>query len=97
MALSDMAQDLDVHESWRDLTRNSLICSALFHVAILTFVIVKLPDLFTPKPLEDTPIAVELVTIADETKATQLAKTPPKPNAKPEPQVAQQAPGTANS
>ena len=48
MALGDMAQDLDVHESWRDLTRNSLICSALFHVAILTFVIVKLPDLFTP-------------------------------------------------
>ncbi len=35
---------------------------------------------------------MQLVTLADETKATQLTKTPPKPNAKPEPQVAQATP-----
>ncbi|MDB5410031.1 MAG: energy transducer TonB [Rhodospirillales bacterium] len=74
------------------MQRGSLIFSAIFHVAVLAFVFIGLPQLFERKPLEDTPIAVQLVTLADETHATQLTKTPPKPNAKPEPQVAQATP-----
>lgn len=78
--------------SLRDLTRGSLISSAIFHLALIVLVFVGLPQLFTPKPLEDTPIAVQLVTLAPETRATQLTKTPPKPDAKPEPQIAQATP-----
>jgi hypothetical protein len=78
--------------SLRDLTRGSLISSAIFHLALIVLVFVGLPQLFTPKPLEDTPIAVQLVTLAPETRATQLTKTPPKPDAKPEPQVVQATP-----
>src|SRR6266853_1724634 len=72
--------------SLRDLTRSSLISSAIFHLALIVLVFVGLPQLFSPKPLEDTPIAVQLVTLAPETRATKLTKTPPKPDAKPEPQ-----------
>src|SRR5205807_7696655 len=71
------------------LFRSSLISSAIFHLALIVLVFVGLPQLFTPKPLEDTPIAVQLVTLASETRATKLTKTPPKPDAKPEPQIAQ--------
>src|SRR6266403_819911 len=78
--------------SLRDLTRSSLITSAIFHLALLVLVFVGLPQLFTPKPLEDTPIAVQLVPLAPETRATKLPKTPPKPDAKPEPQIAQATP-----
>src|SRR5258708_4606584 len=69
--------------SLSDLTRGSLIASAIFHLALLVLVFVGLPQLFTPKPLEDTPIAVQLVTLAPETRATQLTKTPPKPRTQP--------------
>src|SRR5260370_21303606 len=78
--------------SLRDLTRGSLISSAIFHLALIVLVFVGLPQLFKPKPLEDMPIAVQLVTVAPETRATQLTKTPPKPEAKPEPQVAEATP-----
>src|SRR6266403_2192190 len=78
--------------SLRDLTRGSLITSAIFHLALIVLVFVGLPQLFTPKPLEDMPIAVQLVTLAPETRATQVTKTPPKPEAKPEPQVAEATP-----
>jgi hypothetical protein len=74
------------------MQRGSLIFSAIFHAAILAFVVIGLPQFFTHEPLEDTPIAVQLVTISDKTQATQIAKTPPKPDAKPDVQVAQATP-----
>jgi hypothetical protein len=74
------------------MQRGSLIFSAIFHVALLAFVIIGLPQFFAHKPLEDTPIAVQLVTLSDKTQATAIAKAPPKPDAKPEPQVAQATP-----
>jgi outer membrane biosynthesis protein TonB len=77
---------------WREMSRGSLIFSAIFHIAVLAFVFIGIPELFTHEPLEDTPIAVQLVTIAEETKATTLTKTPPKPEAKPEPELAQETP-----
>jgi hypothetical protein len=75
-----------------ELNRGSLIFSAVFHLAVVVLVFVGLPQLFKPKPLEDMPIAVQLVTLAPETRATQVTKTPPKPEAKPEPQVAEATP-----
>jgi outer membrane biosynthesis protein TonB len=75
-----------------DLQRGGFIFSAIFHVAVIAFVFIGVPQLFERKPLEDTPIAVQLVMMAAETRATQLTKTPPKPEAKPEPQLAQAKP-----
>ncbi len=75
-----------------ELNRGSLVFSAIFHLAIVALVLIGLPQLFKPKPLEDMPIAVQLVTVAPETRATQVTKTPPKPEAKPEPQVAEATP-----
>ena len=78
--------------SVHELNRGSLILSAIFHLAVVVLVFVGLPQLFKPKPLEDTPIAVQLVNLAPETRATQLTKQQPKPDAKPEPQIAQATP-----
>jgi outer membrane biosynthesis protein TonB len=78
--------------SVHELNRGSLIFSAIFHLAVVALIFVGLPQLFKPKPLEDMPIAVQLVTLAPETRATQVTKTPPKPEAKPEPQVAEATP-----
>jgi hypothetical protein len=75
-----------------ELNRGSLIFSAIFHLVVIVLVFIGVPQLFKPKPLEDTPIAVQLVTLAPETRATQVTKEPPKPDAKPEPQIAQAAP-----
>ena len=50
-----------------------------------------LPQLFEPQAARGQPIAVELVNVAPETRATQMNKTPPKPDAKPD-EVAQAEP-----
>ena len=52
--------------------------------------VIGLPRLFAPKVLEQQPIAVQLVNIAPETRATQKNPTPPVPDEKPE--VAQTQP-----
>jgi len=53
---------------------------------------VGLPSLFHHPPPEETPIAVELVTIAPETRATHPNPFRPTPEAKPEPPVVAPAP-----
>lgn len=59
--------------------------SSVLHLAVLGLAYFHLWDLiFPPQPLEDTPIAVELINIAPETRATRPNQTPPKPQAKPE-------------
>ena len=58
--------------------------SAVMHVAILALIIIGLPTLFRPPIPEDQPIAVELVTIAPETRATRPNPNMPQPNAKPD-------------
>src|SRR5690348_14218762 len=77
---------------WRELSRGALIFSALFHIAVLVAVVIGLPELFRHAPVEETPIAVQLVTLAEETKATELTHTPPRPDAKPKPQIAEATP-----
>ena len=65
-----------------------LALSAALHLVLGSLFILGLPRLFAPPPPEDMPIAVELVTIAPETKATRPNPNPPRPDAKPEPPVA---------
>jgi outer membrane biosynthesis protein TonB len=65
--------------------RRGVFFSSILHVAVLGLAYFHLWDLIFPvQPLEDTPIAVELVNIAPETRATRPNQTPPKPQAKPE-------------
>lgn len=69
-----------------------LALSAVLHLCVLTLVIVGLPSLFRHRPPEDTPIAVNLVMIAPETRATHPNPFRPKADAKPEPPIAAPAP-----
>jgi hypothetical protein len=62
-----------------------VLFSSVLHLVVLGLAYFHLWDLiFPPQPLEDTPIAVELINIAPETRATRPNQTPPKPQAKPE-------------
>ena len=70
-----------------------LALSAVLHVVLGGILIVGLPRLFDPPPVEDMPIAVQLVTIAPETRATHPNPNLPRPDAKPEvPEVEAPAP-----
>jgi outer membrane biosynthesis protein TonB len=62
--------------------------SVALHLVLGSLFIFGLPRLFAPPPLEEMPMAVELVTVAPETRATRPNPNPPRPNAKPEVPVA---------
>src|SRR6202790_3543064 len=66
--------------------------SATLHLGMLALILLGLPSLFRHPPPEETPIAVELVTIAPETRATHPNPFRPRPDAKPEPSLAAPAP-----
>jgi hypothetical protein len=68
----------------RDVTRGGIAASAAMHVAIIALIIIGLPTLFRPPVPEDQPIAVELVNIGPETRATHPNPNLPRPNAKPD-------------
>ena len=57
--------------------------SAVLHVVLGGLLIIGLPKLFDPPPAEEMPIAVQLVTIAPETRATRPNPNPLRPDAKP--------------
>jgi outer membrane biosynthesis protein TonB len=65
-----------------------VVLSVAMHLVLGSLFIFGLPRLFAPPPPEDMPVAVELVTIAPETRATRPNPNPPRPNAKPEVPVA---------
>src|SRR5271166_94781 len=65
-----------------------VVLSVALHLVLGSLFIFGLPRLFAPPPPEDMPVAVELVTIAPETRATRPNPNPPRPNAKPEVPVA---------
>ena len=75
-----------------EMTPRGLALSAVLHGGIVALVLFGLPSLFRRPPPPETPIAVQLVTIAPETRATQPNPFKPKPEAKPEPPVAAPAP-----
>src|SRR5882762_8911687 len=65
--------------------RRGFLFSSFLHVGIVLVAYFHLWDLVFPaKPLEDTPIVVQLINVAPETRATQVNQTPPKPTEKPE-------------
>ena len=66
--------------------------SAILHIGLFVLIVLGLPQLFRARPPEEQPIAVNLVTIAPETKATQPNPFRPKPDAKPDQAVAPPAP-----
>ena len=76
----------------RDMTPGGLALSATLHIGALLLVILGLPGLFHKPPPEESPIAVDLVMIAPDTRATQPNPYRPKPEAKPEPPQAAPAP-----
>jgi hypothetical protein len=76
----------------RDIEPGGLALSGIMHLCVLILVIVGLPSLFRHPPPQDTPIAVNLVTIAPETRATHPNPFRPRANAKPEPPIAAPAP-----
>jgi hypothetical protein len=69
-----------------------IAASAGLHIGLFALILLGLPSLFRPPPPQEMPIAVDLVTIAPETRATQPNPFRPKPEAKPEPAVAAPAP-----
>ena len=76
----------------RERMPGGIALSATLHVGLLAVILLGLPNLFHHPPPEETPIAVELVTIAPETRATHPNPYRPKAEAKPEPPVAAPAP-----
>jgi hypothetical protein len=74
------------------MTRSGIAASATLHVAVVALVVFGLPSLFRKPPPPDMPIAVQLVAIAPETRATQPNPFRPRPDAKPEPPRAEPAP-----
>jgi hypothetical protein len=75
-----------------DMTPGGIALSATLHLGLLALILFGLPSLFHHPPPQETPIAVALVTIAPETRATHPNPFRPKPEAKPEPPVAAPAP-----
>lgn len=71
---------------------HGIALSATLHVGLLALVLLGLPNLFRMPPPEETPIAVELVTIAPHTKATHPNRFRPVPKTRPEPPKAPPAP-----
>jgi hypothetical protein len=64
--------------------RGSYIASGILHVLLVLLFLVGLPNLFRRDLPEETPLVVRLVKIGPETRATQLTKIPPQPQAKPQ-------------
>lgn len=77
-------RDIAVESEHRDVNPGGIAASAVMHTAILAAIIIGLPTLFRPPIPQDQPIAVELVTIAPETRATRLNPNTPVPKAKPD-------------
>ena len=84
-ALSGLTEETVAPDQMPDaVVPRGIALSAALHLVLGSLFIFGLPRLFTPPPPEDMPVAVELVTIAPETRATRPNPNQPHPNAKPE-------------
>jgi hypothetical protein len=83
MSVMVLERGVPVDSETRDVMQGGIVASAVMHIGIFLMIILGLPTLFRPAIPEDQPIAVELVTIAPETRATHPNPDMPKPNAKP--------------
>jgi outer membrane biosynthesis protein TonB len=66
------------------ISPRGIALSAALHIVLGGLLVVGLPRLFDPPPPEEMPVAVQLVTIAPETRATHTNPNLPRPDAKPE-------------
>jgi outer membrane biosynthesis protein TonB len=66
------------------MTNRGVALSAALHVVLGILLIAGLPKLFDPPATEEMPVAVQLVTIAPDTRATRPNPNQPRPDAKPE-------------
>jgi outer membrane biosynthesis protein TonB len=85
-ALTEEPAVLDVMPD--GIAPRGIALSVALHLVLGGLFIFGLPRLFDPPIPEDMPVAVELVTIAPETRATRPNPNPPRPNAKPDIPVA---------
>src|SRR5882672_10193709 len=84
MSVMALERGVPVGSEPRDVMPGGIVASAVMHLGIFVMIILGLPTLFRPPIPEEQPIAVELVTIAPETRATHPNPNAPKPKAKPE-------------
>jgi len=75
-----------------DKMPGGIALSAAMHLVLGTVFLLGLPTLFRPSAPEEMPIAVSLVAIAPETRATHPNPYTPRPEAKPEPPLADTPP-----
>ena len=58
----------------------AFVYSAVFHVAVVLFLFINTYWHFLSRPIpEETPLVVQLVNVAPETRATEVTRTPPTP------------------
>ena len=89
VAEPELTEELAVPEAMPDrIAPYGIALSVALHLVCGGLFIFGLPRLFAPPPPQDMPVAVELVTVAPETRATRPNPNPPRPNAKPEVPVA---------
>src|SRR5215469_5944024 len=79
-----LTDEAPVHELPDGIAPRGLALSVALHFVLGSLLVFGLPRLFDPPVPEEMPIAVELVTIAPETRATRPNPNPPRPNAKPD-------------
>ncbi len=72
--------------------QHGIALSASLHIALMVLILLGLPNLFHQPPPEETPIAVQLVMIAPDTRATMPNPYKPRAEAKPDLAVAPPAP-----
>jgi len=81
---STLTDEAPLHELPDGIAPRGLALSVVLHFVLGSLFVFGLPRLFNPPVPEEMPIAVELVTIAPETRATRPNPNPPRPNAKPD-------------
>ena len=84
MSVATAEQELTEEPAARDempdgITSRGIALSVALHLVLGSLFILGLPRLFDPPPPEEMPVAVELVTIAPETRATRPNPNPPRP------------------
>ena len=66
------------------ISGRGIALSAALHVLLVTLLVVGLPRLFDPPTPDEIPVAVQLVTVAPETRATHPNPNQPRADAKPD-------------
>ncbi len=69
MSYEEVRAKVKAANAERDTMRPGLICSAVLHLTVLVIMVLGLPNFWSSPPPQDEPIAVQLVNMADVTRA----------------------------